>query len=71
MPKVMLLFRTPEENQELAAAQQGMALSCAFWDLDNWLRDLSKYQDKTRVDISDVRSKIREVLTNHEITVVE
>jgi hypothetical protein len=70
MPKTYLVFKTPEENQELACAQQGQSLSIVLWDLDNWLRNMSKYEDKNTVDVNEVRSKIRDLLEDHDITVV-
>lgn len=67
--KTFLVFKD-DEKEDLAYAQQGASLAFAFHDLDNWLRSLHKYEEKDTVDVMEVRRKLREVLKDHDITVV-
>jgi hypothetical protein len=64
MPKAYLSFNLPEENEEFYYAQKGIVYSIAISDLDNWLRDLSKYKNRTKISIQEVRDKINELLTD-------
>lgn len=61
MSKVILEYNLPEEREELDTAYKGHIYKHTIEELDNWLRALSKYEDKEVVSIDDVRSKIREI----------
>lgn len=69
--KSYLSFKLPEQEQEFQCAIQGQKLSIVLWDLDNWLRNMHKYEEKENVRIYDVRKKLRELLQDNDITVVD
>ena len=61
MSKATLEFNLPEEKEEFDTAYKGHIYKQTIEELDNWLRALSKYEDKEQVYIDAVRSKIREI----------
>lgn len=61
MSKVVLEFTLPEEQEEFDTAYKGHIYKQTIEELDNWLRAMSKYEDKEDVSIDEVRSKIREI----------
>lgn len=67
MPIGKLVFKLPEEREEFHDAQNGVNYHIALVDLDNWLRALVKYEDKTKVTVDEVREKIREILGGLEL----
>lgn len=63
--KAILEFEMPEEKEELHYALKGLSYSCVIEELDNWLRSKVKYEDIETIKVSEVRSKISELLTDH------
>lgn len=62
MPHTVLVFDSVTEQEELSLAQNGAKYKIALDDLDNWLREQWKYQNKRTVKIEDVRAKINELM---------
>ena len=60
--KTILEFEMPEEAEELHYALKGLAYSAIIDDLDNWLRAKVKYEDQETIKITEVRSKLCELL---------
>ncbi len=60
MPKATLTFNLPDESHEFMDAIYGNSYGSTLRYIDNWLRDLEKYQDKDLVSIEEVRNKLRE-----------
>ena len=58
--KGILVFKLPEEQDAFDDAQKGTSYLCALEDMDNWLRQLSKYTDQETVTIDEARQKLRE-----------
>ncbi len=58
--KAILEFQLPEEASEHRSALDGGKWAAVCWELDQWLRSLAKYEDKTNVKIADVRKRISE-----------
>lgn len=57
-----LVYKLPEEREEFETAQNGIRYKIVLSEIDGWLRNLAKYQDKDVVSIDELRSKIREEL---------
>jgi len=66
MSKATLEFNIPEENWEHECSIKGVSLALAFSELDQWLRDEQKYQNKIVINIADVRDKLREITNNRD-----
>lgn len=62
MPHTVLVFDSYTEQEELALAQNGGKYKAVIDDLDNWLRDQYKHQNKRTVKIEEVRAKMRELM---------
>lgn len=62
MPLAKLVFRLPQETEEFLLAQNGGKYKAALDDLDNWLRNLAKYENKKNVTIEAAREKLRELM---------
>ncbi len=60
MPKASLTYSLPEEKHEHLSAVHGSEYQSALWEIDQWLRNLVKYEDRTVVQIEDVRKRIRD-----------
>lgn len=55
----------PEEKEELHYALKGLSYSCVIEELDNWLRAKVKYEDIDVIKITEVRSKLSELLADY------
>ena len=64
MPKLTLTFDTYDEREEMLGAIHGTGYASALQSLDNWLRNMAKYEGKTLVAIDDVRRVLREETHN-------
>ena len=58
--KATLEFNLPEERHEHSEAINGTSFACALRSVDQKLRDLAKYKNKSVVKIDDVRAWLRE-----------
>jgi hypothetical protein len=65
MPLGKLVFKLPEESHEHEVAVQAMALYCAIQDLDVFLRNQVKYEEKTQISLQGMRDKLREILLDN------
>jgi hypothetical protein len=69
--QAVLTFNLPDERREYALANKGSDLSCILWDLDQWLRSETKYQEldeKTYEAYDKVRNQLREIMSEHSLT---
>jgi len=62
--EAFLVFNRPNDEQEFRVASTAMEWYLTVWDLDQWLRDETKYQDK---DYQVVRNKLREILRDRNL----
>jgi hypothetical protein len=69
MAKLTLEFDLIEEKQEYEYALNGVKYSLVISEVDNWLRDLIKYQNKETISIQEVRDKLHEYLNSYNIEV--
>jgi hypothetical protein len=69
MSKVTLTFNIPEEREEMQYALHGVEYSIVLSDLDNWLRAMTKYQDIETVEVDKVRDKLRELLSERDLSI--
>ncbi len=65
--KAMLEFQLPEENEEYRLHYQASDLHCAVWDYADWLRNICKYQDPSKVTADACREKLYEFLRERNI----
>lgn len=62
MAKVHLEFDIPQEREEFESAWQGADYRGVIDNLFEWLRQLSKYENRESVAIDEVREKISELM---------
>jgi len=74
MPKAILEFNLPEESLEFRHACKGTDLSLVIWDLDQWLRQLHKYESREGIEQNskdlvdyawDIRQKLNELINEY------
>jgi hypothetical protein len=68
--KTILMFNLPKDADELYNAQKGLDFKCVLWDLDNWLRNMVKYENIESVDPQDVRKKIYDLLDEYDAKII-
>jgi len=64
MPKAILEFQLPEEQEEFDMARNGCHNLIVLEDMDNYLRNKLKYQELTDeqcVIYQEIRDKLREL----------
>lgn len=66
--KAILEFNLPVEKSEFDMAYNGSGFASAVWDLEQWLRNEEKYQNRDTITIEEVREKIRGFLSNNNLT---
>jgi hypothetical protein len=64
VPKGILEFNLPEEEQEFKDAQEGPHIKYRLQDFDNWLRGIVKHGDEKAQNLKaeDVRDKLYEMM---------
>lgn len=70
MPKAILEFNLPEENEEFKTATQAMDYNLVLWDLDQYLRGKLKYSQLTVEQgqiYEELRDKLHEFLNERNI----
>ncbi len=60
MPKVKLIFVTPDEKHELDEAMNGAAWHAVVTKMDEWLRSKIKYEQ--REELQDARNWLHELI---------
>ena len=69
--EAIIKFNLPDEAPEYETASKAWELSMIIWDLDQWLRSETKYQqldDKTHEAYDKVRDKLRELMSDQGLT---
>jgi hypothetical protein len=68
MPEVVLKFSLPSEQQDFDLALNAAKYNAVLWDLDQWLRSYTKYQEKkTWPKADEVRTKLYELINERGI----
>ena len=70
MPKAILEFNLPEEQDEFELAQNGVKYSIVLEDLSMWLRNEMKYKDHPEAHyniLDEVRRKLHEIMEENGI----
>lgn len=62
MPKAVLTFQLPEEQEEFEDAQNGASYRRCIQYIDDKLRKMYKYKNLTQVSVIRVRHLINEVM---------
>jgi len=57
-----LTFNLPEEQSDLQLALDAGKWRLVALNLDRWLRNKSKHEDKNQIDISEVRGYLGELM---------
>jgi len=70
MPKVILEFNLPEEEQDLKLAQRGSAYYCVIWEALQEIRNYTKYKEISG-ETYDALKKIRDILSEAQIEDIE
>lgn len=65
--RAYLSFNLPEETGEHQTALNGWKYRAVIDDLQNYLRQLYKYEDKTEVSIEVLREKIVEIERDYDL----
>lgn len=60
--KATLEFSIPEQTGEHQLALDGGRWMSVVHELDQWLRDIAKHSEDTKIEAQSVRSKIYEIL---------
>lgn len=66
--KAYLSFTLPEDEMEHYYALNGSKYYICLQDIDEWLRSLSKYENKKLVKIDEVRGFIRDCLSSRDLS---
>lgn len=67
MPKIYLEFQLPEDEESFEYAKNGILYSIVIDELDNWLRNKSKYEDQEIITIEEVRLKLRQLMSERNL----
>jgi hypothetical protein len=71
MPRVMLVYKLPQENDEFQYAKQGVDRSTILSEFDNYLRGRLKYEDLPEAveeALQAARDKLHEIKNENGIT---
>lgn len=56
--KAILEFTLPEDQEEHRVALDGSKWKNVAWSLDQWLRNMLKYENKDTISVQEVREQI-------------
>lgn len=56
-----LIFKLPDDEGDFELARNGWRYKSVIEEMYNWLRQLTKYQDKDTVTVEEVREKLAEL----------
>lgn len=56
--KATLEFNLPEEQEEFDLVNQARSLYLVIFELEDYLRDLTKYKNIETINVDDLRQKI-------------
>jgi hypothetical protein len=62
MPKATITFNLPEESHEHLMTINAGKYFGVLWDLNEWLRDQSKYQNRETIPVDEVREQLYKLL---------
>jgi hypothetical protein len=65
-----LKFNLPEERDDHVLAIKASNMYGALWDINEYLRKIQKYMDKTP-DIEEIREKFYEILDDNSFSLEE
>ena len=72
MPKVILEFNLPEEQEEFKTATSATDMSLTLWDFAQFLRQKIKYEELSESDYAvyeSVREKLYEIANEHNVEI--
>lgn len=62
MPKAILVFKLPEDNDEFTIARSAGAMFCALHDIKNYARQLDRYDDREQLGKEEVVKMLYELI---------
>jgi len=68
MSKAILEFILPEDKQNFDVAIDAWDILWVITDLDEWLRNEQKFQNRENITITEIRNKIQELADEHGVT---
>ena len=69
MPKAVLEFMLPEDQEAFDDACLGEPYRLVLCDLDQWLRTKVKYEDVVEIGgLRDARDMLHELLADHDVS---
>lgn len=72
MPKVIIEFNLPEENEEFKTATKATDMSLVLWDFSQHLRSKIKYGDLPEAEYAiyeAIREKFHEILNDYNVEI--
>lgn len=58
MPKVILEFNLPEEQDEYEITRSAGKMYSSLWDIQNYMRELRKYDEREEIPKDEIIEKI-------------
>ncbi len=68
MSKAILEFILPEDEQNFDVAIDAWDILWVITDLNEWLRNEQKFQNREKITITEIRNKIQELADEHGVT---
>lgn len=68
MSKAILEFNLPEDKQNFDVAKDAWDILWVITDLNEWLRNEQKFQNREKITITEIRNKIQELADEHGVT---
>lgn len=66
MSKVILEFDIPEEKEAAEIAQKAGAYYSMLWDIQQYIRTLTKYEEREAIPVEEIADKLRELLSDYD-----
>ena len=62
MPEGILQYKLPDEQREFDIAIQGQAWKATVWSIDNYLRNVLKYENRFSPEVTEALENVRKAL---------
>lgn len=64
MPKAILEFQLPEDCEDFNMTLNASKYYCAIHDIKNYMRELTKYDERESVPKDEIVDKIHDLISN-------
>jgi hypothetical protein len=65
--KTLLVFNLPDDQLDLELAQNARRYQSALWEINNYRRVLSKFEERAEIPTQEVINKLLELLKDTDI----